>query len=75
MVLCSGLRAGCSDLENPKGAGQIESIAPGWVCQQCWINSSQEKPVTREEGLEKRKGEIYFRGWQPGKVAGSGFNN
>ena len=73
-------RANCSDPENPKGAGQIKSTAPGWFCQQCFQTNS-DKLITREaynsgeEGLEKRKGEIYFGCWQPEKVAGSSPNN
>ena len=62
--LCCG--ANCSGPENPEGAGQIETTAPGRVCQtvakQTLISSSREKPNnSRDKGLEKRKREMYFR--------------
>lgn len=47
------------------------------VVKQTQINSSQEKPITQEagKGLEKRKGEIYFRWQQLRKVTGLSLNN
>lgn len=65
---------------NPEGAGQIKSMAPGWVCQH-YFQTNSGKLITREvnnsrdEGMEKRRGEIYFRFWQPGEVTGSSPNN
>lgn len=55
--------ANCSVPGNPKEAGQIGSTAPGWVCQHC-CGTNLDKLVVREvsnsrdDGLEKRKGEI-----------------
>ena len=54
--------ADCSVLGNPKGSRQIESIAPGWVCQECCqINLSQEKPITQEMRFGEEKARDLFR--------------
>lgn len=55
-----------SPLGNPHRAGQIESIPPCWVCQPCCPENlgtlfTREATNSRAKGVEKRKGEIYFR--------------
>lgn len=56
------------DPGNPKGAGQIESTALGWVCQHCYQANLDKLVIgeasnSRDEGWEKRKGEIDFGSW------------
>lgn len=65
---------------DPKRAGQVKSIAPGWafantVAGQTQINPLQEKPMIQEMKVEKRKGEIYFRDWQLVEMASSSLNS
>ena len=47
-------------LGNPEGGRPMESSATGWA-KQTQINWWQGQPInSREEGLEKRKGEFSF---------------
>lgn len=60
--------------------GQSWSLAPDSVCQQCWqINLDEviarEANNSREEGLDKPKGEIYFRRQQPREGKGTSLGN
>jgi len=55
--------ANCSDLGYLEGAGEMENTAPGWVCQHCCGTNSDKLVVrevsnSRDDGLEKRKGEM-----------------
>lgn len=43
--------------------------------EQTQINSFQEVYNAKEEGFEKRKGEMHFGCWQQKEVAGPSFNN
>ena len=50
---------------NAEGDGQIKNTALGWVCQHCCQTNSdkliaREANNSRDEGLKKRKREIYF---------------
>lgn len=55
-----------SILGNPKGAGQIKSLAPGWVyqhyCGTNLIKFSQEKPISQETWIWKKEREKLILG-------------
>ena len=68
--------------ETLKGAEQIKStvhLLAGFAQLQAKQNSEEfiarEASNSRDAGLEKTKGEIYFGCRQSGEVAGSSFNN